>query len=54
MEIDRILDAGIIVEGWMRISLAGLDLVSVRTRVVISSIERYLELADKLGRTRQI
>lgn len=39
--LDRVLDKGIVIEGWMRISLMGLDLVTVRGCAVVASIETY-------------
>jgi gas vesicle structural protein len=47
--LDRILDKGIIIDAWVRISLVGIDLVTVEARVVVASIETYLRYADALG-----
>jgi gas vesicle structural protein len=48
--IDRVLDKGIVVDGWARVSLVGvLDLVTFETRVVVASIETYLKYADAFG-----
>lgn len=47
--LDRILDKGMVVDAWIRVSLAGLDLLMVEARIVIASIETYLDRADSLA-----
>jgi len=47
--LDRILDKGIVVDAWVRISLVGIDLITVEARVVIASIDTYLVYADAAG-----
>jgi hypothetical protein len=40
--LDRILDKGIIVDGWARISLDGIDVVSDHARVIVASSDTHL------------
>jgi gas vesicle structural protein len=47
--LDRVLDKGIVIDAWARISLAGIDLISERSRVVVASSETYLKHADSGG-----
>ena len=52
--LDRILDKGIVIDAWSRVSLAGLELVTIESRMVVASIQTYLERAapawaDDLG-----
>ena len=47
--LDRVLDKGIIIDGWARVSLAGIDLLTVDGWVVVASIETYLRYAEPLG-----
>jgi hypothetical protein len=47
--LDRILDKGIVVDAWVRISLVGIDLITVEARVVIASIDTYLKYAEAVG-----
>lgn len=47
--LDRVLDKGIVIEGWARVTVAGIDLVTVDGRVVVASIQTYLQYADSLG-----
>ena len=46
--LDRILDKGIVVDAWIRFSLVGLDFMTVEARIVVASIETYLEYAPAL------
>lgn len=47
--LDRILDKGIVIDAWVRISLVGIDLITVEARVVIASIDTYLKYAEAVG-----
>ncbi len=49
--IDRILDKGIVVDAWARISLVGIELLAIEARVVIASVETYLRYAEAVGLT---
>jgi gas vesicle structural protein len=49
--LDRILDKGIVIDAWVRISLVGIDLITVEARVVVASIDTYLRYADAVGLT---
>ena len=52
--LDRILDKGIVIDAWIRVSLVGIDLITVEARVVVASIDTYLRYADALGITGTI
>jgi len=47
--LERVLDKGIVIDAWMRVSVAGIDLITVEARVVVASIDTYLRYADALG-----
>ena len=49
--VDRILDKGIVVDAFAKVSLVGIELVSVEARVVIASVETYLKYAEAIGLT---
>ncbi len=49
--IDRILDKGIVIDAWAKISLVGIELISIEARVVIASVETYLKYAEAIGLT---
>ena len=48
--LDRVLDKGIVIDAWIRISLVGIDFVTVEARVVVASIETYLHNAEMVSR----
>jgi hypothetical protein len=47
--LDRVLDKGIVIDAWVRISLVGIDLITVEARVVVASIDTYLKYADAVA-----
>lgn len=49
--IDRILDKGIVIDAFIRISLVGIELITVEARIVIASVETYLKYASAVGLT---
>lgn len=49
--LDRILDRGIVIDAELRLDLAGLNFVGVEARIVVATIETYLEYADDVALT---
>ncbi len=49
--IDRILDKGVVIDAWVRVSLVGIELLAVEARVVVASVETYLKYAEAIGLT---
>jgi hypothetical protein len=47
--LDRVLDKGIIIDGWGRVAVAGIDLIGIDAWVVVASIHTYLQYAESLG-----
>ena len=47
--LDRVLDRGIVIDAWVRVAVTGIDLVTIEARVVVASIETYLEHAKPLS-----
>ena len=47
--LDRVLDKGVGIDAWVRLSVVGIDLVTVEARVVVSSIETYLHHSAALA-----
>ncbi len=47
--LDRVLDKGIVIDRWARLSVAGIDLVGLEVKIVVASIETYLRYSDALG-----
>jgi gas vesicle structural protein len=50
--LDRVLDKGIVIDAWVRVSLVGIDLVTVEARVVVASIVTYLHHSAALADAR--
>jgi len=46
--LDRVLDKGIVIDAWARMSVVGIDLMTVEMKVVVASIDTYLMYADRL------
>jgi len=49
--VDRILDKGVVVDAWVRVSLVGIELLAVEARVVVASVETWLKYAEAVGLT---
>jgi len=41
--LDRVLDKGIVIDAWVRVSLVGIDLITVEARIVVASIATYVQ-----------
>jgi hypothetical protein len=48
--IDTILDKGLVLDAYVRVSLVGIELVTVDARVVIASVDTYLRFAEAVNR----
>jgi len=44
--LDRVLDKGIVIDAWVRVSGVGIDLITVEGRVVVASIDTYLRYSE--------
>ena len=49
--VDRILDKGVVIDAWVRVSLVGIELLAIESRVVIASVETWLKYAEAVGLT---
>lgn len=47
--LDRVLDKGIVIDAWVRVSLVGIDLITVEARIVVASIDTYLKYSEAVG-----
>jgi gas vesicle structural protein len=48
--IDTILDKGMVIDAYVRVSLVGIELLTVDARIVIASVDTYLRFAEAVGR----
>jgi hypothetical protein len=51
--IDRILDKGIVIDDWVRVSLVGIELLAIEARVVVAGVDTFLKYAEAVGLTAQ-
>ena len=49
--LDRILDKGIVIDAWVRVSVVGLEVLTIEARVVVASVDTYLRYAHAIGLT---
>ncbi|MCG2698323.1 gas vesicle structural protein GvpA [Candidatus Parcubacteria bacterium] len=49
--VDRILDKGVVIDAWVRVSLVGIELLAVEVRAVVASVETWLKYAEAVGLT---
>ncbi len=47
--LDRVLDKGIVIDAWVRVSLVGIDLLTVEARVVVASIDTYIKYSEAVS-----
>jgi hypothetical protein len=48
--VDLILDKGLVIDAYIRISVIGIELVTIDARIVIASIDTYLRFAEAVNR----
>ena len=48
--IEIILDKGIVIDAYVRVSLVGIEILTVDARVVIASVDTYLRFAEATNR----
>jgi len=49
--VDRILDKGIVIDAWVRVSLVGIELLALEARVVVAGVDTFLKYAEAVGLT---
>ena len=48
--IEVILDKGLVIDAYVRVSLIGIELITIDARIVIASVDTYLRFAEAVGR----
>ena len=49
--VDRILDKGVVVDAWIRVSLVGIELLAIEARAVVAGVETFLKYSEAIGLT---
>jgi gas vesicle structural protein len=48
--LELILDRGVVIDVFARVSLVGIEILTVDARIVVASVDTYLRYADAVGR----
>lgn len=48
--VDIILDKGIVIDAYVRVSLVGIELLTIDARIVVASVDTYLRFAEATNR----
>jgi hypothetical protein len=48
--IDLILDKGLVIDVYVRVSLVGIELLTIDARIVVASVDTYLRFAEAVNR----
>jgi gas vesicle structural protein len=48
--IETILDKGLVVDAYVRVSLVGIEVLTIDARVVVASVDTYLRFAEAVNR----
>ncbi len=48
--IEVILDKGLVIDAYVRVSLIGIELITIDARIVIASVDTYLRFAEAVNR----
>ena len=52
--LDRVLDKGIVIDAWARVSLVGIDMITIESRVMVASFDTYLSYSEPLRRVPSV
>jgi gas vesicle structural protein len=48
--VDTILDKGLVIDAFVRVSLVGIELLTIDARIVVASVDTYLRFAEAANR----
>ena len=48
--VDVILDKGLVIDAYVRVSLVGIELLTIDARIVVASVDTYLRFAEAVNR----
>jgi hypothetical protein len=48
--VDTILDKGLVIDAYVRVSLVGIELLTIDARIVVAGVDTYLRFAEAVGR----
>ena len=48
--VEMILDKGLVIDAYVRVSVVGIEILTIDARIVIASVDTYLRFAEAVGR----
>jgi hypothetical protein len=48
--VDLILDKGLVIDAYVRVSLIGIEILTIDARIVVASVDTYLRFAEAVNR----
>lgn len=51
--VDRILEKGLVIDAFVRVSLVGIELLAIEVRAVVAGVDTYLKYAEAIGLTEE-
>lgn len=51
--LDRVLDKGIVIDVWARVSVVGIEILTVEARVVAASVDTFLHYAENISKVER-
>lgn len=51
--LDRVLDKGIVIDIWARVSVVGIELLTIEARIVVASIDTFLHYTKEMSKIEQ-
>src|SRR2546423_5891843 len=48
--LDVLLDKGLVIDAFVRVSLVGIELLTIDARIVVASVDTYLRFAEAVNR----
>jgi hypothetical protein len=51
--LDRILDKGVVVDVWARVSLVGIEILTIESRIVVASVDTFLHYSEEMAKIEQ-
>jgi gas vesicle structural protein len=46
-----VLEKGLVIDAWVRVSIIGIEILTIEARVVVASVDTYLRYAEAIGLT---
>ena len=51
--LDRVLDKGVVVDVWARVSLVGIEILTIEARVVVACVDTFLHYSEEITKIEQ-